>query len=97
MIDWEPGRPKWIQVAEILRKGIETGAYAPGQVVPGIKSLVQEYGIAANTARKILAYLDEELGLVKRVPSLGTYVRTEREREEWAKSRHTITPGRRLS
>lgn len=75
MINWqpEPQRPVWIQVAEIMQERIETGVYQPGQRVPGYRGLAQEFGIAENTARKVLKYLVGE-GLVQSVPTWGTFV-----------------------
>lgn len=74
MINWEPERPIWIQLAEIMRDRIETGVYQPRQKIPSIRSMVEEFGISPNTARRVLDHLAEQ-GMVVKVQSLGTFVR----------------------
>lgn len=71
--EYDPRRPIWIQVVEILRGRIEDGTYRPGQVMPSEKQLQQEFEIARGTARKVVAFLREE-GLVVTVPMRGTFV-----------------------
>ena len=68
--------PVYRQVAAILRARIESGEYAPGQRLPSISGLVQEYGVAQLTARKALRLLVTE-GLAEMSPGMGTYVKTQ--------------------
>lgn len=71
--DPDSSEPKWRQIAAILREGIADGTYPPGAPLPSIERLRQEYGIARNTARKILdAVVDD--GLAYTEPGKGTYV-----------------------
>jgi GntR family transcriptional regulator len=62
----------WRQVAKIYRDRIESGQLQPGDRLPSIRSLSQEYEIAATTAQKVLEYLRNE-GLVVTSP-MGTFV-----------------------
>jgi GntR family transcriptional regulator len=82
--EWEPepDRPLWVQVYEIIRGRIEAGVYRPRRPVPSLEQLTQEFGIARNTARKVLNRLQSD-GLVRKVPSLGTFVvpRDDRDRD----------------
>lgn len=71
--DPDSSDPKWRQILAILREGIEDGTYQPGRPLPSIERLRQEYGIARNTARKILDALVDE-GRAYTEPSKGTYV-----------------------
>ena len=73
MIDYESSTPVYRQVASILKERIEDGTYAPGRRLPSITGLVQEFGIAALTARKALRVL-VDLGLAEMTPGMGTYV-----------------------
>ena len=73
MTEYDPRRPVWLQVAEILRGRIRDGVYRPGQVLPSEQQMMQEFEIARGTVRKIVAQLREE-GLVETVPQLGTFV-----------------------
>ncbi len=73
MIDFRRDVPVWKQVAEELRRRITSGTYAPGAPIPSETALVQEFGIARGTARKVVAALREE-GLIYTVPQLGSFV-----------------------
>ncbi|MEV4382535.1 winged helix-turn-helix domain-containing protein [Streptosporangium sp. NPDC049644] len=73
MIDFEPGRPKWEQVAETFEQRIHSGEWPPGHKVPSIVAIMGDYAVGNNTARHVLRHL-RDLGLVKLVPSLGTFV-----------------------
>jgi len=65
--------PRWIQVAEELRKRISQGTYAPGTRVPSVIQLSEEFGIAQATGQKVLRALREE-GLIYTIPGLGSFV-----------------------
>ena len=65
--------PPYRQVANELRARIESGDLGPGARVPSITTLMQEYGIARNTARHALAMLAEE-GLIEVTPGWGSFV-----------------------
>jgi GntR family transcriptional regulator len=72
MFEFEPDRPKWQQVADVIRLRISDGTYPPKRLVSEL-SLVQEFGIARDTARKTVRALREE-GLIYTVPHLGSFV-----------------------
>jgi GntR family transcriptional regulator len=73
MVDRGSAVPPWRQVAEQVRAQIETGELQPGAML-SIVTMAQEYGIARNTARKVLAHL-RDAGLVEVTPGWGTFVR----------------------
>ncbi|HEX9357082.1 MAG TPA: GntR family transcriptional regulator, partial [Streptosporangiaceae bacterium] len=56
--------PPWQQIADVLRKRIESGEYPPGRKLPSIIALSHEFAVAAVTARKALTALQRE-GLVE--------------------------------
>jgi GntR family transcriptional regulator len=66
--------PIYIQLADIIAARIEAGELLPGRPIPSENTLVQEFGIARNTARAAVAELRER-GLVVTVPHRGTYVK----------------------
>jgi GntR family transcriptional regulator len=72
MFEFEPDRPRWQQVADVIRERIESGTYQPKYLVSEL-SLVQEFGIARDTARKAVRALREE-GLIYTVPHMGSFV-----------------------
>jgi GntR family transcriptional regulator len=65
--------PPWQQLADLLRSRIESGVLAPGDRVPSVVALAQEYELAAGTVRKALAQLHRE-GLVESRVGWGTFV-----------------------
>jgi DNA-binding GntR family transcriptional regulator len=71
----DPEDPRlYVQIAVHIRARIESGELAPGDPVPSIATLVQENGVARQTAAKALQLLEDE-GLTRRVPGLGYYVK----------------------
>lgn len=73
MIEWDETRPRWEQVADVLRTQIEDGTLPAGSRVPSVVALTREYGIAQATAQKVLVALRRE-GLVKTTPGMGSFV-----------------------
>ena len=62
----------WRQLHDLLREQITSGKLKPGDRLPSIIALSQEYDVAHTTARKALVALQEE-GLVASSP-MGTFV-----------------------
>jgi GntR family transcriptional regulator len=50
------------------------GSGPPGARLPSITTLMQEHGVARNTARRALAILEDE-GLIEIVHGWGSFVR----------------------
>jgi DNA-binding GntR family transcriptional regulator len=67
------GRPKYLVIADSLRAQIESGRYPPGSQLPTHAALMEEYGVALNTARDALGEL-RKLGLVETFQGSGTFV-----------------------
>jgi DNA-binding GntR family transcriptional regulator len=73
MINRSSSVPPWEQLAGILRGRIESGELQPGDRIPSVISLAQEYDLAAGTVRKALGQLQRE-GLVESRVGWGTFV-----------------------
>jgi len=73
VIELDETRPKWRQVADIIRARISDGTYPPGSRVPSVVQITAEFGIAAVTAQKVLRALREE-GTVRTEVGMGSYV-----------------------
>jgi len=73
MVDHGSPVAPYQQIAAILRGRIERGEYEPGQRLPSIMTLMQEYGVAHLTANKALRLLVAE-GLAEMSPGRGFYV-----------------------
>ena len=72
-VDHDAADPPYLQVTALLRQRIRSGDLPPGARVPSITYLMQEYGIARNTARRALKELEAE-GLVEIRQGWGTFV-----------------------
>lgn len=79
-IDREGPVPPYRQIAEILRKRIESGQIPPGRAIPSLAGLEAEFPVARDTLRKAVQVLKDE-GLVETVLGMGIFVR-ERSAEE---------------
>jgi len=65
--------PPYRQIADILRRRIESGRYQPDTRIPTESELIEAFEVARTTARRAIAVLREE-GLIYTVPQRGSYV-----------------------
>ena len=65
--------PPYRQIADILRRRIESGQYQPDTRIPTESELIEAFEVARTTARRAIAVLREE-GLIYTVPQRGSYV-----------------------
>jgi GntR family transcriptional regulator len=65
--------PVYVQIGEYIAADIKTGRLRAGQRIPSETSMVQEFGVARDTARRAVQWLREQ-GLVMTVPQRGTFV-----------------------
>ncbi|MEU7135551.1 GntR family transcriptional regulator [Streptomyces sp. NPDC046261] len=72
MMEFDPTRPKWMQIADVIRKRIADGEYAPDHLISEVR-MEQEFGVARTTVRKVTAALREE-GLIVTTPGMGSFV-----------------------
>ncbi|MGW7008717.1 GntR family transcriptional regulator [Streptomyces sp. NPDC054933] len=72
MIEFDPTRPKWQQIADVLRKRITSGEYAVNYLLSEVQ-LEQEFGVTRTTVRKATAALREE-GLITTTRGMGSFV-----------------------
>jgi DNA-binding GntR family transcriptional regulator len=69
--DLADSRAPYLQIADDLRAQIDRGDLAPGDKLPSIKAMAQQYACAPDTVRHAL---DELKGLVATQSTKGTYV-----------------------
>ncbi|MFE5509183.1 GntR family transcriptional regulator [Streptomyces sp. NPDC056529] len=67
-------RPKYQRIADELRDAIRSGAFAPGDRLPGENDLMATYEVARMTARQALSVLRTE-GLAEARKGAGVFVR----------------------
>ena len=72
-LDHDAAEPPWRQLAATLRAQIESGELAPGDRLPSILTLSQEYEVASVTVRKALNSLKQD-GLISAASGWGTFV-----------------------
>jgi GntR family transcriptional regulator len=64
---------RYIQLATLFKRRIESGVWPAGSQIPTIDELVVECGVARATVRQALGLLEEE-GLLARYRAKGTFV-----------------------
>lgn len=73
--------PTYSRVADDLRARIREGLLAPGEMLPGMKRLAKDYGVAVGTIHQAIATLIEDGTLVSD-GWRGTFVATRRDESE---------------
>ncbi len=72
----DQGDPRiYLRIAGSLRSRIESGEFASDGKIPSVRTLMQEYEVAYDTAQHAVKTLEAE-GLVRRYPGRGYYVTT---------------------
>jgi GntR family transcriptional regulator len=101
MHSWNPQKPIYQQLADLLAAGLLDGAPAEGEPMPSVRMLAAEYLLNPLTVNRALQALDEQ-GLIEIRRGLGCYVRpgarqklltVERRRflhEEWPRLRDRL-------
>jgi GntR family transcriptional regulator len=72
--------PRYVQLAEVMRRRIRKGMWAPGAVLPSIEKLMQEFEVARITVRQATQMLAHE-GLLSPQRGRGTFVTPEAGRD----------------
>ncbi|MEV6730037.1 GntR family transcriptional regulator [Streptomyces sp. NPDC051364] len=71
-MEYDPTRPKWVQIADVIRTRIASGEYAPLHQLSEVQ-MEREFGVTRVTVRKATAALREE-GLITTTPGIGSFV-----------------------
>lgn len=81
------------ELADDLRRRIDSGEFSTGETLPKITHLMEEYGLARQTVRDAIGLLADE-GLVVAIRKRGTVVRHRTPvRVPLSRYRQTVTPG----
>lgn len=73
---------RYIQLASLFRRRIESGQWPIGQQIPTVDELALECGVARATIRQALDILADDL-LIERFRAKGTFVRKRPEVQVW--------------
>jgi GntR family transcriptional regulator len=65
--------PRYVQLAELIRRRLAKGRWLPGSQLPSIEDLMAEFDVARVTVRQAIAMLAEE-GLLSPQRGRGTFV-----------------------
>ncbi|WP_435861040.1 GntR family transcriptional regulator [Streptomyces morookaense] len=71
-MEYDPTRPKWAQIADVIRQRIASGKYPPNHLISEVR-MEQEFDVARGTVRKVTAALRKE-GLIVTTPGMGSFV-----------------------
>lgn len=66
--------PPYKAIAAALREKIEAGELLPGEQLPTVPTLTEEYGVTRNTVLRALRVLRDE-GLIEVQQGWGTFVK----------------------
>ncbi len=69
-------RPTYVQLADALREEIRSGQRKPGERLPSVRELGEQYDVSTVTARNALTLLRDEGWIFSR-STKGYYVRSE--------------------
>ncbi|MFD8995916.1 GntR family transcriptional regulator [Streptomyces abikoensis] len=72
VMEFDPTRPKWTQIADVIRQRIASGEYPVNRLISETQ-LEQEFGVARGTVRKVKTALQEE-GLIVTTRGMGSFV-----------------------
>lgn len=70
----DDSRPPYVQVADYLRRQIQSGELGPGDKVPSSRELQEKFGLASATVQNAFRLLKSE-GLIYSVQGRGSFVR----------------------
>jgi GntR family transcriptional regulator len=73
---------RYIQLASLFRRRIQTAQWTVGQQIPTVEDLAAECGVARATIRQALGLLEDE-GLIERFRAKGTFVRERAQEQLW--------------
>lgn len=68
-------KPRYLELAQEIGRGIETGRYAVGTLLPSEAELCEHHSVSRHTVREATRVL-QELGLVSRHQGLGTRIQS---------------------
>ncbi len=66
--------PPYRLVSAALRERVESGEWLPGEQLPTVRAIADQYSVSLATARKALSVLADD-GLITVTPGWGSFVR----------------------
>ena len=81
--------PRYLQIADLIRQQIGRGQLRPGQRLPTLATLVEEFGVARVTVRQAIETLARE-GLVSPQQGRGTFITGAPPEDRWFHAETTL-------
>ncbi len=81
--------PRYLQIADLLRRRIARGVWKTGGRVPTLEALMEEFGVARVTVRQAIDLLARE-GLLSPQRGRGTFVRGTPPPRQWQREWQTV-------
>lgn len=72
-IQYDPGKPIYLQIIQHIREKIASGEWQPGDRVPPVRDLALEFGVNPNTMQRSLSELERD-GLVYSERTSGRFI-----------------------
>ncbi len=73
-VDFQAGKPVYLQLADQIRYAAASGRLRPGEPLPALRPLAEELRINRNTIAKAYAELETQ-GLVETLPGKGYFLK----------------------
>jgi GntR family transcriptional regulator len=73
-IDFQAGKPVYLQLADQIRYAAACGRLLPGEALPALRPLAEELRVNRNTISKAYAELDAQ-GIIETIPGKGFFVK----------------------
>jgi GntR family transcriptional regulator len=73
-IDFQAGKPVYLQLADQIRYAAASGRMRPGEALPSLRPLAEELRINRNTIAKAYAELESQ-GIIETIPGKGYFLK----------------------
>jgi GntR family transcriptional regulator len=73
-IDFQSGKPVYLQLADQIRHAAASGRLRPGEALPALRPLAEELRINRNTIAKAYAELEAQ-GIIETLPGKGFFLK----------------------
>jgi GntR family transcriptional regulator len=73
-VDFQAGKPVYLQLADQIRYAAASGRLQPGEPLPSLRPLAEELRINRNTIAKAYAELEGQ-GIIETVPGKGYFLK----------------------
>ena len=73
-VDFQTGKPVYLQLADQIRYAAASGRLRPGEPLPSLRPLAEELRINRNTIAKAYAELESQ-GIIETVPGKGFFLK----------------------